>query len=78
MEAISSKKIAFISDYTELFTNIPFQMHVFTCICSGFLIRCVYGTYAGYIRQHYMAIGIKQRSSIDPVEIQQRSCKVHT
>ena len=33
-------------------------IHVHT-YCSGFLIKCVYGPYIGYISQHYMAIGIQ-------------------
>ena len=42
---------------------------------SGFLIKCVYGTYAGYISLHVhcMAIGIEYRSSIHGVKIQLRS-----
>ena len=31
--------------------------------CSGFLIKCVYGTYAGYISLQYMAIRMKSIKS---------------
>ena len=55
--------------------------------CSGFLVKCVYGTYTGYIDLHYTAICMKYKSSThdvlstsstNGVEIKPRSCKVYT